>query len=166
MGDAVDFVVTVRVSVVVGTRIPNAKDGSRGGSCRSGARWVVSRPSGRGVVCRQRIVVYRVSAQRAGEEPYAAIVSSTSVAMGGGCWRSTSSRLPDPDREDGVTLMVAVPASRSMPIGAPPLCDGLTTSIFCRSRSSRTQLRASEIARRRTEPGWRRSASLGARSEQ
>jgi hypothetical protein len=58
---------------------------------------------------------------------------------------------PTRGRDCDVMLMVALPASRSMPIGAPAPCDGLTTSIFCRSRSSRTQLRASEIARRRME---------------
>jgi hypothetical protein len=35
-----------------------------------------------------------------------------------------------PDCDGGVVLMVALPASRSMPIGARPPYEGLTTSIF------------------------------------
>jgi hypothetical protein len=39
------------------------------------------------------IVVYRVNAQRAGEEPYEAIISSTLCEVtGGGCWRFINSR--------------------------------------------------------------------------
>jgi hypothetical protein len=83
------------------------------------------------------IVVYLVSAQRAGEEPYAAIVSSTFVC-GDGRWllafhQQTPAQLQP---QWCVMRMVALHASRSMPIGASPPCDGLITSIFCRSRSS------------------------------
>ena len=45
---------------------------------------------------------------------------------------------------------MALPASKSMPIGARPPCDGRTTSIFWRSRSSRKCLR----------PGWKISRKL------
>jgi hypothetical protein len=47
-----------------------------------------------------------------------------------------------PDRDGGVTLMVALPVSRSIPIGAPRPGEGLTTSIFCRSHSSRQVFQA------------------------
>lgn len=47
-------------------------------------------------------------------------------------------------------MILAVPASRSMPSGAPPLCEGLATRIFCLSFSSRRYFRL----------GWNSSKKL------
>jgi hypothetical protein len=88
------------------------------------------------------IVVYRVNAQRVGEEPYSAIVSRAFVRGDGRWhWHSTSSRAADiyaasascacgESPEVVVTWIVALPASKSIPSGVPSPGDGLTTSIM------------------------------------